>query len=233
MSGVAFFDVDETLVSVRTLESFLMAYLKEVPSMISMERLQQLAKQVVELDREEFNRIYFAIWAGQPVEQVLEIGERWYAANEGTSGFYRPNVLGRLRKHQADGDRVVLVSGSFAAPLRPIAAAVGADHVFCTELEVAPDGTYTGVIAAAMIGEDKRRAVESYLAELTPGSAPLADSSAPPVQTWGYGDHPSDLALLEGVTDPVVVGSDPAMLAVAQERGWPVWPIDQPLAPRG
>ena len=221
VSGVAFFDVDETLVSVRTLESFLMAYLKEVPSMISLERLQALSRQVIELSREEFNRIYFAIWAGQPVEQVLEAGRRWYAENAGTDGFYRQNVLDRLRQHQQDGDRVVLVSGSFPAPLEPIAAAVGADHVYCTRLEVA-DGKYTGVLAGAMIGDDKRTAVEAYLAE-----------NAPDAVTWGYGDHPSDLALLESVTNPVVIGSDPVMVDIAAERAWPIWPVERPLAPRG
>lgn len=220
MSAVAFFDVDETLVSVRTLESFLMAYLAEVPEMVSRERLQELARQVVELDRDEFNRVYFAIWVGQPEERVLEAGQRWYAAHAGDPGFYRPNVLERLRQHQADGDRVVLVSGSFAAPLRPLAAAVRADHLYCTELETA-DGRYTGVIAQRMIGDDKRRAVESYLAEHAPGAP-----------TWGYGDHPSDLPLLERVDNPVVVGSDAAMLDVAAERGWPVWSTDVPLAPR-
>lgn len=220
MSGVAFFDVDETLLSVRTLESFLMAYLAEVPSMVSRERLQQLGRQVVELDRDEFNRQYFAIWGGQSAEQVLEAGRRWYTANEGTAGFYRSNVLARLRQHQADGDRVVLVSGSFAAPLRPLAAAVGADYLYCTELETA-DGRYTGVITQPMIGDDKRHAVESYLAQHAPGAP-----------SWGYGDHPSDLPLLERVTHPVVVGSDPTMLDVAAANGWPVWPTDRPLAPR-
>lgn len=220
MTGVAFFDVDETLVSVRTLESFLMAYRKEAPSMISTERLQTLARQVVELDRQEFNRIYFAIWAGQSVEQVLAAGRRWYAENADTPGFYRQNVLDRLRQHQNDGDRVVLVSGSFPATLAPISAALGADEVYCTQLEVR-DGAYTGALAASMIGDDKRTAVESYLAEHAPGA-----------ETWGYGDHPSDLALLEAVTHPVVVGSDPVMVDVAQQREWPVWPTERPLAPR-
>lgn len=222
MSGVAFFDVDETLVSVRTLESFLMAYLQVVPDMISPQRLRELGQQVVELDREQFNRLYFSIWAGQPAERVLEVGRRWYAESAADPAFYRPNVLELLRRHQADGDRVVLVSGSFAAPLRPLAAAVGADELYCTELEVV-DGDYTGVIAAPMIGDDKRRAVESYL------SAQPAGNGA---RSWGYGDHVTDLPLLECVSDPIVVGADAAMLAVAAERGWPVLPVEQPLAPR-
>jgi HAD superfamily hydrolase (TIGR01490 family) len=220
-SGAAFFDVDETLVSVRTLESFLMFYLKRVPSMVSPERLRELAAEVVTLDRSEFNRRYYAIWAGQPVEQVLAAGRDWFAETQSQAGFYRPNVLAALREHQANGDRVVLVSGSFPPPLAPIAEALGADALYCTELEVGADGAYTGAISAAMIGDDKRTVVDAYLAGL--------DADAP---SWGYGDHSSDLPLLEGVSSPVVVGSDPMMLELAAERDWPVLPIDQPLAPR-
>jgi HAD superfamily hydrolase (TIGR01490 family) len=219
--GAAFFDVDETLVSVRTLESFLLFYLKRVPEMVSPARLRELAELVVTLERSEFNRVYYGIWAGQPVEQVLAAGRDWYVETSAQPGFYRPNVLAKLREHQAAGARVVLVSGSFPPPLAPIAAAVGADAVYCTELEVGADGRYTGVISAAMIGDDKRTVVDAYLAGLGP--------AAP---SWGYGDHSSDLPLLERVSSPVVVGSDPAMLELAGERGWPVLPIEQPLAPR-
>ncbi|NNC12003.1 HAD-IB family hydrolase [Planctomonas sp. JC2975] len=219
--GVAFFDVDETLVSVRTLESFLMFYLKRVPTMISLERLRELRDQVLELDRTEFNRVYFGIWAGQPEEQVLEAGRAWYAEVSAVPGFFRDNVLRLLRDHRSAGDHIVLVSGSFDGPLRALGDALGIDRLYCTELEVT-DGRYTGRISQAMIGDDKRHAVEDYL-------RPLGDG----VRSWGYGDHPSDLPLLERVTDPVVVGSDPAMLAVAADRHWTVLSIDVPLAPRG
>jgi HAD superfamily hydrolase (TIGR01490 family) len=218
--GAAFFDVDETLLSVRTLESFLLYYMRLVPSMLSQERLRELSQQVVLLDRAQFNRLYFGIWAGQPEEQVREAGRAWYTEASAQPGFYRANVLERLRAHRDAGDHVVLVSGSFDAPLRPLAEAVGADRLFCTELEVV-DGRYTGTISQPMISGDKRLAVEAYLSAF--------DDEA---ESWGYGDHPTDLALLEGVRNPVVVGSDPAMLDVAAERHWPVLPIDRPLAPR-
>jgi HAD superfamily hydrolase (TIGR01490 family) len=219
-AGVAFFDVDETLLSVRTLESFLLYYLKREPSMISPERLRELAGQVVTLDRSEFNRRYYGIWAGQDAARVGAAGRDWFAEAREQPGFYRPNVLARLREHQAEGDRVVLVSGSFEPPLRPLADALGVDALYCTALEI-DRGVYTGTISAAMIGDDKRHVVESYLADLDP--------QAP---SWGYGDHSSDLPLLERVESPIVVGSDPTMLDLAGERGWPVLPIDEPLAPR-
>lgn len=218
--AVAFFDVDETLVSVRTLESFLLYYRGLVPSMISQDDLRALAAKVVQLDRAEFNRLYFSIWGGQPAERVREAGRTWYAEASAHPDFYRANVLQRLREHQDAGDHVVLVSGSFAAPLEPLAADLGVERLYCTELEVL-DGRFTGEISQAMIGDDKSRVVEEYLA-----SADEATSS------WGYGDHSSDLSLLERVGNPVVVGSDPVMLEVAAERDWPVMPIEQPLAPR-
>jgi HAD superfamily hydrolase (TIGR01490 family) len=218
--GAAFFDVDETLVSVRTLESFLLFYLRLVPSMISQERLRDLAAQVVKLERSEFNRLYFGIWAGQPAEGVREAGRQWFAEASAQSGFYRANVLERLRQHQASGHEIVLVSGSFDAPLRPLADDLGIESLYRTELEIA-DGRYTGTIAQAMIGDDKKRAVEAYLA-----------GTGSDTESWGYGDHSSDLALLESVRHPVVVGSDPVMLEVAAERAWPVMPIEGRLAPR-
>ncbi len=219
---VAFFDVDETLVSVRTLESFLFHYLGQVPSMVAPERLRELAQQVVQLDRAEFNRLYFGLWAGQPVDRVLEAGRSWYREVSAQPGFFRANVLERLKTHRSAGARIVLVSGSFGAPLQPLADDIGADGLYCTGLEVA-DGLYTGRISAPMIGDDKRHAVDAYLAALEPAVT----------ASWGYGDHPSDLPLLERVSAPVVVGSDPAMLEIAAQRDWPVLPIDEPLAPRG
>jgi HAD superfamily hydrolase (TIGR01490 family) len=219
-AGVAFFDVDETLVSVRTLESFLLYYLKRVPLMVSLQHLGELRQQVLHLSRAEFNRRYFRIWAGQREADVLTAGRDWFAQASEQPGFYRPNVLERLRKHQDAGAHVVLVSGSFGPPLQPIGAALRVESIYCTELEVV-DGVYTGEISAAMIDDDKSHAVDAYLAGLGAG-----------LDSWAYGDHPSDLALLERVAHPVVVGSDERMLALATARDWPVMPVETPLAPR-
>jgi HAD superfamily hydrolase (TIGR01490 family) len=219
---VAFFDVDETLVSVKTLESFLRYYLRLTPSMVSPERLRELERLALQLDRTTLNRLYFGLWAGQPIELVRDAAASWFEEMLSRPDFYRPNVLQRLREHQRAGDQIVLVSGSFAAPLQALAADVGADRVFCTQLET-DGGVYTGRISAAMIGEEKGHAVAAYLDTLVPAA----------VTTWGYGDHASDLPLLEHVTNPVVVGSDPVLVEVATRRKWSVMPTDEPLSPRG
>lgn len=219
---VAFFDVDETLLSGRTLESFLMYYLKQEPSMASTERLRELRNDVVHLSRAEFNREYFGLWAGQPAARVFEAGRSWFRVNADQPDFFRTNVIERLREHRRMGAHIVLVSGSFAAPLRPIAEYIDAHALYCTELEISGSGLFTGKISTAMLGDDKRRAVDDYLASLSPQ----------PVSTWGYGDHLSDLPLLEHVTNPVVVGTDAELNSLAAERNWPILPIEQPLAPR-
>ncbi len=219
---VAFFDVDETLLTVRTLESFLMYYLKQEPSMASAERLRELRDDVVHLSRADFNREYFGLWAGQSADRVFEAGRSWFRLAADQPDFFRTNVLERLREHRRMGAHIVLVSGSFAAPLQPVAEYIDAHALYCTELEISSSGLFTGKISAAMLGDDKRRAVDDYLASLSPQ----------PARTWGYGDHLSDLPLLERVTNPVVVGTDAALNVLAVERDWPVLPIEQPLAPR-
>lgn len=219
---VAFFDVDETLLSGRTLESFLMYYLKQEPSMASTERLRELRNDVVRLSRVAFNREYFGLWAGQSAARVLAAGRTWFRDAVDQPGFFRTNVLERLREHRKNGAHIVLISGSFAAPLQPIAEYVDAHGLYCTELEVSDSGFFTGSISSAMLGDDKRRAIEDYLAKFSPQ----------PVSTWGYGDHVSDLPLLVRVSNPVVVGTDAALNLIAAERNWQVLPIGQSLAPR-
>jgi HAD superfamily hydrolase (TIGR01490 family) len=220
-TGVAFFDVDETLLSVRTLESFLLYYRALHPGFLSDERLAELTTQVVHADRASFNRLYYSLWAGQSVSRVLEAGEDWYRIESAEAGFFRPNVAERLEEHRRSGAAVVLVSGSFAAPLNPLVRQIAADAVFSTNLEE-ENGRYTGRVIASMIGEDKKAAVVAYLAGFSQH-----------LESWAYGDHVSDLPFLQAASNPVVVGADPELVTIATQREWPIIAIDVPLRPRG
>ncbi|MCC6269688.1 MAG: HAD-IB family hydrolase [Microbacteriaceae bacterium] len=219
---MAFFDVDETLLSGRTLESFLMYYLKQEPAMASPERIRELRNDVVRLSRVAFNREYFGLWAGQSAARVREAGRSWFRDAVNQPDFFRANVIERLREHRKNGAHIVLISGSFAAPLQPITEYVEAHALYCTELEVSDSGSFTGDISSAMLGDDKRRAIDDYLARF----------NSEPESTWGYGDHSSDLPMLEHVRNPVVVGTDATLNSIAAERDWQVLPIEQRLAPR-
>ncbi|MCQ4437819.1 hypothetical protein NO135_22730, partial [Clostridioides difficile] len=74
-------------------------------------------------------------------------------------------------------------------------------------------GRFTGErLAPQTIGDGKRAAVDAFLA--------LHRANA--VRCYGYGAHLSDLPLLEAVGLPTVVERDPALVELAQARGWPV-----------
>jgi phosphatidylglycerophosphatase C len=98
----------------------------------------------------------------------------------------RADTPQRLAWHLREGHRVVLVSASFGAYLRPLGEAFGADAVLCTEAVVDADGRYTGELDGGNCrGPEKVRRLDAWL--VTVG---LRDATI-----WAYGDSPGDHAL--------------------------------------
>jgi len=138
----------------------------------------------------------------------------WNAIADEVLGRPRPAVLARLRDHQAQGHRVVLVSGSFRPIAEAVAGRLGIDDVLATALE-ARDRRYTGRITPPLCqGPGKRTYVEAFLAG--PGSG--IDLAA----SYAYGDGFTDEDLLSLVGHPTAVAPDPKLAAIAAARGWPV-----------
>jgi phosphoserine phosphatase len=118
-------------------------------------------------------------------------------------------VLAIFNRHAAAGDLLVLASGSFPACLDPIAEHLGADVLLCSRPRVHA-GRYTGELAAPLIGETKATAarVEAWTRAIELG------------ECFAYGDHASDLPLLEVAGAAGVIGDDPVLNAVAERRRW-------------
>jgi HAD superfamily hydrolase (TIGR01490 family) len=198
----AFFDVDETLIAVKSLFRFL------GPDGDRTER-EFRARAAAGASREELNRAYFRRLAGLDATEAAVLGRRWFEAELRRGRLFNSAVLEALHRHAVAGDPTVLVSGSFPPCVEPIARYVGADAVLCTRPEVRY-GRYTGEVAVPMVGEAKVDAVLSWAAA---NGVELADSHA-------YGDHVSDLPVLALVGRPVVVGDDPELTRHAARRGW-------------
>jgi len=116
----------------------------------------------------------------------------------------------RLRRHRAEGDRVVLVSASLEPVVRLIAEHLGVEEVIATRLE-AEAGVYTGRIAGRPVyGAGKLAAVGDYLEQANKRRLP----------TVYYTDDGSDQELLRMVDVPICVGSDRRLRAVATQEGW-------------
>ncbi|OIJ88647.1 hypothetical protein BIV25_36385 [Streptomyces sp. MUSC 14] len=219
MTGAAersavFSDVDETLIRVKSMFRFLEFYLRtrgEPPATYDRLTGELRAAALRGVPRAEINRRYYRLYRGERTQRLAQAGRRWFTAEwqERTEGLYVPEVEEALGVHQKSGQPLILVSGSFFACLDPIAEDVRADQVLGTRPAVRR-GELTGEVLAPMIGATKGRAVR--IAAAVRGFD-LAGSSA-------YGDHLSDVPMLEAVGRPVVVGDDEELTAHALRAGW-------------
>ncbi|MEU6669332.1 HAD-IB family hydrolase [Streptomyces sp. NPDC046727] len=214
---LAFFDVDGTLTTGTTLFRFLRYYLAaqgQRPDVYEQCRQRLKAMTAVGVPREATNRAYFTNFRGADSTAVSDLGRAWFERELSQGGFLNPSAVDALNRHRSRGDTVVFVSGSFPAVLRPIAEHLGVTDVWATAPEIA-DGRYTGeLLGTPMIGAAKADAAR--LAASVHGVS-LADCSA-------YGDHLSDLPLLNAVGAPVAVAGDPRLDQHARLHRWTVLP---------
>ncbi|KAF2776490.1 HAD-IB family hydrolase [Streptomyces sp. OM5714] len=213
----AFFDVDETLITAKSMFLFLRHWLADNGDDGTVYRRQADALRATVgqgLPREVGNRAYYGNFAGARVSDVLAAGQAWYAGYRRRPDAFVTACVAALERHRAAGDEVVLVSGSFEACLAPIAEDLGAGLVLCSDPRTAPDGTYTGEVGTSMIGVAKAEAVTKTIAGLGVAAS----------DCYAYGDHSSDLGMLGVVGHPVVVGEDTVLRDIARKQGWPVLP---------
>ncbi|MFJ9566109.1 HAD family hydrolase [Streptomyces fuscichromogenes] len=204
-----FSDVDETLISCKSMFDFLSFYFTRRYGIEGARRAAALredlaARAAAGVDRETASRTYYRAWAGEPVRDVTREGTRWHRERSADRGFYVPETRAELAEHRARGAALVLVSGAFAAVLGPIAHDVGAARVLCTVPEER-GGVLTGeIVGRPMLGNGKLTAVRALLRD---------DPRADPADCYAYGDHISDLPMLAEVGHPVVVGAGRELLA--------------------
>lgn len=126
----------------------------------------------------------------------------------------QPAAQALIDQHRAAGDEVVIVTATNAFVTRPIADALGVEHLIAIDLARDPQGVVTGEIAGVpSFREGKVERVEQWLAERGQRWGDLAHSVF-------YSDSINDLALLEKVQEPVATNPDPRLQAIAQARGW-------------
>lgn len=212
----AFFDVDDTLITIKSMFHFLeydVTTRRRPPSDYQGAMDELRALRAVGAPRVETNRVFYRNFAGRDVNELAARGVEWFQTVYARGGLFNQRVLSALRQHSLAGDLVVLVSGSFPACLNPIARFVGADLLLCSRPEIR-DGRYTGELAVPIIGDRKADVVR----------AEAAGQGIDLEQSHAYGDHLSDLPLLNVVGHPVAVGDDPSLSYHAILNGWPWWP---------
>jgi len=206
MSGaaaVAAFDVDNTL----TTQDCVVPFLRRIAGTGGLLRAVArhplaLGSALARRDRDVVKEIVVcAVHLGRRVDEVRSVAADFAVDIERTR--LRADVLQRLRWHQRQGHRTVLVSASLRAYLDPLARSLGVDEVLCTDV-ADDDGLYTGeLLGTNCRGAEKVTRLRAWLAAEGLDSVPL----------WAYGDSKGDGPMLDAADHPVWVEDD-TVLAV-------------------
>ena len=155
----------------------------------------------------------FSAFAGCLAVNVNDFLCRFY--HERIAGLYRPDADAAMTAHLEAGHCVVLISASF----EPIIASAMVEHpipiAMATRMSIDSEGCYTGQIEGLPTeGPGKiivlRKFLDEYYGE---GKWELG---------WAYGDHYSDLDLLQAAKHPCAVTPDAKLLRHAEKHGWDV-----------
>ncbi len=147
-------------------------------------------------------------WTPEEAERAFKwIGEHYVRP------LIRMDVMERLREHQGQGHRVIIVSGTWEPLLAEIGRQLEIHETVGTPLATR-HGRYTGAVELPVCqGANKVRRLEQHLRGTTEILWP---------QSYSYADSMVDLPLLEYVGNPVVVHPDSELAALARTKGWEI-----------
>jgi HAD superfamily hydrolase (TIGR01490 family) len=151
---------------------------------------------------------------GKSEQAVAEHCRLWY--REMVRQYLQPEMVRRVRAHQAEGHVVALLSSSTPYLATPLAEDLGIEHMLVSRL-VIENGRFTGDVHRPICyGAGKihwaRRFAEEHDVDLG--------------ASWFYTDSVTDLPMLELVGHPEVVNPDPRLRREARRRGWNVMQLD-------
>lgn len=110
----------------------------------------------------------------------------------------RPDTASRIRWHQARGDRIIVVSASFDAYVRLVAAELGINEVIATRWRVEPE---SDVLSGLLDGPNVRGEAKVELLEAHLGGPCRLD--------FAYGNSSGDTAMLARARHGIRVGRHP------------------------
>jgi phosphatidylglycerophosphatase C len=190
------FDFDGTLTRRDTMRHFLLtvrdhptvarAFLRHLPSIAVALRGGPARDRAKE-------RVYGDILGGMTRQEIAAACGR--TAQVIQESLIRDDTVARLRWHQSEQHRVIVVSASFEGYVRPVAAWLGIDEVIATKWEINPaDDTLTGRFDGSNVrGRAKVERITEHI-----GRRCELD--------YAYGNTSGDAAMLARARNPVWVG---------------------------
>ncbi|MGB9722277.1 MAG: HAD family hydrolase [Chloroflexia bacterium] len=233
----AFFDIDRTLVVGTSLEHcFLrLAWQEQALSLVMLGRALLAGLQALGFlpggkpfpfpsGLPFFTRLRYAFLSGNksylrgwPLERCQALAEE--TLRREVLPRLSPAGMERIRRHQAEGRRIVLFSGTLDFLGEPLRAYLSADRLVAARPEVRA-GVLTGrLVGPHPYGETKRTLLLSIAAE----------EGLDLERSYAYADHHTDIPFLACVGHPVAVNPDRRLAREAGRRNWPVeiWPREE------
>lgn len=217
----AFFDVDDTLIRVKSMFSFYRFWCLEYRSdekQFAMFEQHFQGLRAANEPREVLNREYYRFYASVSPLVLADAGEAWAAKMlSGPHGLFYQATVDMLQRLRDGGTIPVFVSGSFDEVLEPLARQFDVHHILATPMMMCVGGVYSGEIGTPQtIGDGKAVAVAEF----------LADKNVPALRCAAFGDDISDLPMLDAVGHPHVVGQGTQLTRIALERNWPIIDVE-------
>jgi len=170
--------------------------------------------QAARLDIDAYIDFATAPWRDRAEVDALAMRERFMGEVIRPQLDVRARAL--VRRHQAAGDSVAIVTATNEFVTRPIADAFGIPALISVELARDDNGRVSGAVRGVpSFREGKVLRVEQWLARQGWRHADFS-------RITFYSDSTNDLPLLEWATDPVATNPSPALAEIATARGWPV-----------
>jgi HAD superfamily hydrolase (TIGR01490 family) len=211
----AFFDVDDTLISQKSMIEFISLHFHKIDNEPLKLQFNTDIKNLImnDIDWSIANTVYYSYFQHFIINEVKRTIASWFKSNFTEEyNFYNKNIVRTLKRHQLENTVCVFVSGSFRELLQPIADDLDVEHILSINLERNGE-KYTGnIIPPQTIGSGKADAINLFLAAHG-GNAK---------ECYAYGDDISDVPMLEAVGNPRAVAGGRRLETYAKDKGWPI-----------
>jgi HAD superfamily hydrolase (TIGR01490 family) len=210
-SGIAFFDLDCTLLSIDSYRTLLKSfYLSNLSWRIFPFLYFSVLRKFRIISHLRFKEKSLFPFLGWTNDQIHTWGDNFFHK------FLKQNIClsgsDKVKYHLSENHKVCIATGAPDIYLTPIKNIYGNIDIICTSLEYR-NNIFTGrIIPPDCLGVGKLHYAESYAV------SKKIDKS----DCWFYSDHISDLPLLEWVGHPNVINPSSELMKIAIQQKWPI-----------
>ncbi|MBE6465257.1 HAD family phosphatase [Denitrobacterium detoxificans] len=155
----------------------------------------------------------FTAFVGQKASEVDDYLMSFY--DEVIAERVRESAIASMEEHRAAGRVVVIVSATWEAIVRRAMDFLPIDHAVCTCMEIDDAQCYTRIVKGLPVeGAEKVSALRRY--------ADDAFGKGTWMVSYAYGDHHSDVPMLEMAQHPVAVTPDSTLTREARRNEWQI-----------